>query len=390
MLRFPGGTIGNWYNWKKDYFEDIHPAAPDYARDAIRVKNEGRKYGYEDFVKLTRKYGIEPIIVVNMFTQTPDEAAEWFAQMKRTGFRVRYCELGNEVYFLGRTNRATASVAGYISVSKRFVRALRKVDPELKIAVCAARLDGLFEEWNNALARENYYDAVIHHEYIGPRDDIIRSSTVKRLLAGERAIDRTVREFRKVFGDRKLWITEWNLPNKAGKELRHTGLSALYLASRYLRMLDHDETLEVALTHVLCGALFGAFTISGDGTVTKSTDFAVWKLIGMATDGCEEMLDTTVTPSERANWSFQMSNARAFSGKNGIRILFVNKLPIKRRVNIIIDGKPWRGRGRLHIFSVQRLSQRPNIPFFTSGIRTAPFTAPYELPPYSINLIELQ
>lgn len=394
ILRFPGGTIGNWYDWRIDAFDGVPATAPGFARATLRLKREGRTYGFDGFVELTQISDIEPIIMVNILTQSAEDAVEWFAEMESEGLLVFYCELGNETYSPGQSNDATSTVEGYIAVTKRFAEALRAAYPELRIAVAAAPLgeriaSDKFKAWNEALAREDYYDAVVHHEYGGPGNDIFRARTVEALLGAEEAVDRTVQEFRKVFGQRPMWITEWNIGIRSMGTFGHTGLAGLHYAARYLRMLDHPDVIEVALLHQLYGRQFGPFAVSPDGSVTRWGDFPVWQLIAGATRNSHAILDTEISPCKHPTWAFQMSNARAFLGMDGIRVLLVNKLPIAKQVHLFVDGRAWTEGGTLATFGASRLGDKPRFGMDEPIIETRSFREVCHVPPYSVSVLTI-
>ncbi len=395
VLRFPGGTIGNWYQWRTDDFAG-HPAyAPAFARATQRFRAEGRRYGFEDYVALVRRYDIEPIIMVNILSQSPEDAAAWFAHMKQIKFSVRFCELGNEIYLRQQNNDSTKTVEGYIRVTRRFASALRAQDPNLRIAVVCAPLraagrSSKYAHWNRALAKERYYDAVVHHEYPGPRNDIFRRATIEQYLAGEAMIDETVAAFRKTFGRRPMWMTEWNMAIKGMPSFSHTGLHALFDASRWLRMVEHSETIRIACYHQIFSRMFSPFAEGRDGRPIKFGEFAVWRLVGDVTRECDDALATTITPSARAGWAFPMAAAKAFRGDEGLRLLLVNKLPIAKRVEIRIDGALWKGEGESRSFSVSRLSERRVAGLDESLLRVSSFRGAPIAPPYSVTEFILQ
>ncbi|MGH7425531.1 MAG: DUF7594 domain-containing protein, partial [Candidatus Methylomirabilales bacterium] len=69
LLRFPGGTSANFYDWQADrFFGDASghvPKVTDWNRNLDA--NRGGRYGLEDFFSLAREVGAEPMLVVNLY-----------------------------------------------------------------------------------------------------------------------------------------------------------------------------------------------------------------------------------------------------------------------------------------------------------------------------------
>ena len=394
-LRFPGGTVGNWYQWRADRFGGWPESTYGWVKAAMeRFAAQNRKYGYDAYARLVKQNAIEPVIMMNILSQQPADAVEWIAKMKRDGLRVRYVELGNENCFSGQQNEETRTVQGYIAVTKRFAQAIRAAHPDVRLAVCGGPCkDKWREKWNAPLSREDYYDAVVHHAYIGGQGGQIEESVdaaIETLLGAEQTIDRVVEQTRALYGSRPVWVTEWNLGLAAHQTWGGTGAAGLYYALSCLRMLDYPDVFEVAAAHQLVGGNFGVFELPEGKDTVKKIDAPVWTLVGMATRGCDTMLETSLTPADVEGWKFAPAKARAFGGKDGLRVLVVNKLPVAKKVELAIDGKAWSGRGVLSTFSVKSLSEKPTFKQNESPIRASSFIGVCRVPPFSVNLIALK
>lgn len=118
-FRFPGGG-STGYHWKlsKHEFEARFDTAP--------LSN------MENVLKFAEIAGAQMIIQVNVESGTPQEAAEWVEYMnKKSGHRVDYWEIGNEVY--GDWDKAYMSGEKYADVVKEYAAAMKAVDPAIKI-----------------------------------------------------------------------------------------------------------------------------------------------------------------------------------------------------------------------------------------------------------------
>ncbi len=138
MLRYPGGTWGDHYVWdhpEKSYF-------------AAKGNNENTIITPEQFVAMCRKCGAEPIFQANALvkgevssnwinpTKIEDirAGAQWTAAWVRqankvNGWKVKYWEIGNELWIMYRPEE-------YATIVREYSRAMKAVDPSIKIIAC--------------------------------------------------------------------------------------------------------------------------------------------------------------------------------------------------------------------------------------------------------------
>ena len=84
-LRFPGGTVGNFYHWEQSGFFESEMASTLNSKLNKRnkdnyVKLQERRDGkiaFDDFIELCNTLHITPIVVVNLWTGSPEESAGW-------------------------------------------------------------------------------------------------------------------------------------------------------------------------------------------------------------------------------------------------------------------------------------------------------------------------
>jgi alpha-L-arabinofuranosidase len=143
IIRWPGGCFASFYNWR----DGIGPRSSRNPRPDVfwggLVNNDA---GTPEFVQFCRLVNAEPFICVNVMTSTPEEAAEWVAYCnapatdrtgalrKRDGFEapfgVKYWELDNETY-------RKYDPLTYAEVCVEFGKAMKAIDPDIKLAMCA-------------------------------------------------------------------------------------------------------------------------------------------------------------------------------------------------------------------------------------------------------------
>ncbi len=224
-IRFPGGSWSQGYHWRDGVGPRAsRPPGTSYF-DGSPVAND---YGTGEHLELCRRLGAEATITVNFESGTPREAANWveyvngevpdqvppewtagswgggdvapagyFAWLRSVfghpePYGVRRWEVGNEVY-----DRWSGeySAAAYATRFLEFVRAMKAVDPTIRVAAVGyERADRPWREgddpWNRTVAAiaGGEMDALHVHTY-GPGTD---GRTIVLLTAGPVEVPVTV------------------------------------------------------------------------------------------------------------------------------------------------------------------------------------------------------
>lgn len=151
VMRFPGGTSSDTYDWKTN--TDV-------------LSGQRQASDFDQFMTMTGKAGSAPMITVNYGTgdtlgetRSPQEtgaqvAADWvrYANVQH-GYHVKYWEIGNEVYgndtynaywepdehcgstFPPASQPDTCGPAVYAQVAARYIAAMKAVDPTIQVGV---------------------------------------------------------------------------------------------------------------------------------------------------------------------------------------------------------------------------------------------------------------
>jgi len=147
-IRWPGGWFVSDYHWKDGI-------GPIDKRPAIlsRVWNTytNNDVGVDEYLRLCELLGSAPYIVVNVGTGTAAEAAElveyvnggpktkWGSVRARNGhpdpYHVRLWNIGNEEYL---PNLGATSGEGYANNFENYSKAMRAVDPSIKLVAVGA------------------------------------------------------------------------------------------------------------------------------------------------------------------------------------------------------------------------------------------------------------
>ena len=150
ILRWPGGNFASAYHWQDGLGpRDRRPVRADPAWGAL----EPNDVGTDEFIALCRALGAEPYLCVNAGTGTPEEAAAWVeycngpAESRYGALRaahghaepygVRYWGVGNEIY--GNWQCGHVDDETYARRYLEFARAMRAVDPEIRLVAVGAQ-----------------------------------------------------------------------------------------------------------------------------------------------------------------------------------------------------------------------------------------------------------
>lgn len=123
LLRFPGGSTTNEYDWRNN-----------------RNKRWGTNYGTNtsQFINVANQVGAEKIICVNYGSGTPEEARDWVQYANITlGGNVRYWAIGNECYGTWEydTKSFQHDADTYAQFTRDAMNLMKGVDPTIKVGV---------------------------------------------------------------------------------------------------------------------------------------------------------------------------------------------------------------------------------------------------------------
>jgi alpha-N-arabinofuranosidase len=190
LLRWPGGNFVSGYRWRPGVGPvDARPTLRNPAWESL----EYNLFGTDEFLAYCRLVGCEPMICLNAGDGTPQEAADWVEYCNGSvetpmgrlraenghpdPYGVRLWEIGNELD--GRHQVSWTTAGGYADRYGQFVRAMRAVDPTLRILACGSHVQ-ILTEWNCDLIAQCASDVttLTHHVLnggtVGERTDRVQ------------------------------------------------------------------------------------------------------------------------------------------------------------------------------------------------------------------------
>ena len=159
-LRFPGGSVGDEYDWQTNTLTDAN---------GIKASTS-----FDGFAHVATATGAQVFIVANYGSGTPQMAAEWVRYLNITkGYGFKYWEVGNETYGAWETDHQMRPNDPYTYAFRfrDYFAQMKAIDPSIKVgAVAIPGEDTVFV---------NYTD----HPAINPRTGQSHSGWTPVLLA---------------------------------------------------------------------------------------------------------------------------------------------------------------------------------------------------------------
>ncbi len=274
-LRFPGGTVGNFYHWdisgfRQDEMNSTLSTQLNRRNKANFTKLEKRRDGiisFDDFMEFCNDLDITPVVVVNLWTGNPEESAAWVRYTIEKGFKVNYWELGNE-YYLPHYVKKFRTAEIYLNEAKIHALAMKAVNPDIKISICATPVafhrEGFLikrvqRKWDEQLANysdpssTDWFDAFSVHVYAYKAVKNVEIDVMRRYIFGwiHYECEEAMSYYQQLFPDKEMWITEWNIANP-GNRVANTQLHAMYVGDFFLKLLSYPKITH-ANFHVLAG-----------------------------------------------------------------------------------------------------------------------------------------
>ena len=144
VLRFPGGSLSDFYHWSTATRSDGYPWDPTK---------------FSNFMHIATNAGVQAFITVNYGTGTPFEAAQWvgFANMtNHCGFK--YWEVGNECYGSWEADNYTNypyaphDAWTYAQQFSHYYTLMKAADPTIKIGMVATPGEDSYPSYSHSAA----------------------------------------------------------------------------------------------------------------------------------------------------------------------------------------------------------------------------------------------
>ncbi len=181
-MRYPGGNFASGYHW-------LDGVGPREKRPTLyepaSLSVEPNQVGTDEFMRLSRRMGWQPMLTVNLGTGTPEEARNWLEYCNRPAgskyadlrvsngqtepYGVQLWCLGNEMD--GPWQLGHVPAEQYAILAQQSARMMKYTDPNIELVVCGSSETGLptYLEWDRTvleyMGEEAEYIGL--HQYVG-------------------------------------------------------------------------------------------------------------------------------------------------------------------------------------------------------------------------------
>jgi hypothetical protein len=233
VIRYPGGSVGEYWDWRKGWYIDTNLNQQNSAL-ALPAEYRRAKYspsGLKQLKLLVDEAHCEVIFTLNMVTKDLDDQLEMLQNARGFGIPIKWVELGNEFNELGSHGRYKyPSPEIYGSTCRTWISALKKNFPAVRVAVIGGdkqfNPNSTDRNWDERVLNEaTNADAVVAHIYpLAAKvtdDDGINFESVANAFR----LSFQQQGFNNVSKD--IWITEFNIlwSSDKTKKLHHYALT---------------------------------------------------------------------------------------------------------------------------------------------------------------------
>ncbi|MCX5494826.1 alpha-N-arabinofuranosidase [Kaistia dalseonensis] len=308
ITRYPGGNFLSGYNWE----DGVGPSDQrPVRRDLAWFSTETNQFGTNEFMKWSKKAGIEPMFGVNLGTKGPDEARQFLEYCNHTGgsalsdlrkshgfekpHDIKFWCLGNEMDGPWQICHKTAEEYGRVALET--AKVMRWVDPTIQLAACGSSHRNMptYGSWEYQVLDHCYdeVDFISLHTYFNNNADSaseyfgvieLLDAFIKEVAAICDAVGAKRRSHKKIM----LSLDEWNVWYKTHKieHMRKPGWpeapplieevynaeDALIVGGALIAMLNNADRVKTACLAQLVNVIGPIMTETG-GAAWRQTIF---------------------------------------------------------------------------------------------------------------------
>lgn len=386
-MRFPAGTVGNFYDWKTDGFYGDEWTFLSPSRE--KAYKEGFRFDYLGFVQNVKNLNATTTLMFNVIKDDITTATDRFKSRINDSLDIVWIELGNENFFAEQSFGNVDTPEKYVSHTKAVTASLKAVDPLIKVAVNTDHHDYNDGSWNDILSQEDYYDGCVMHPYTKTGTFLLNKPALRTIYTAYGITKKRFEEHRSMFPNKPLVLSEWNILSD-GAPLNFA--QALGVADQFLAIVEGgDEGLVVqAGLHTFCHSEYYSEQTLYYGTTDNlyRTRLAViYEKIIEFFKGAE--LYNANSNSAEVFDGVPGVQCRAIVDGDFIKIFAVNKLPIDAPLSVSLDGKTVTGEYSMEYFTEPMVGDSTGYSLEANPWKTGGGTGNVAIPASSIAVVRI-
>ena len=364
MVRYPGGNFVSCFDWTDSIGpKESRPRRMDYAWASI----ETNEFGLDEFVDWARKAGVEPMMAVNLGTDSIRSAGYLVEYCNHPGgtywsdlriknghpepYNIKYWCLGNEME--GSWQAGHLNAEDYAKKALEAAKIMRWVDPNIKLIASGSSYEMLpsYLDWDRTILTELYdhIDYISTHAYYMNKNNCVGTTDY---LASYKQLDthlkatQTALDFVQAKTAKKktvqICLDEWNVWNFSDivfnkmedllgmttfkmtsaepwevapsiLEESYSLLDALTLGGLAITLLQHVDRVKIACLAQLVNVIAPITTRKNGGILKQST---YYPFLLMSRYGRGEVVKSTVQAAEYESMYGSLSIVEAVTVHN--------------------------------------------------------------------------
>ena len=349
-MRFPAGTVGNFYNHTTDGF--YNDQYGQLNSSAVKGYSSGFTFGYTGYKDLCIANSASSTLMFNVISDNVATAKTRLQNRLNDGLNVEWIEMGNENYYSGQNYGNVTSLANYISHTKSLTQGLKLIKSDINTAINIDHDNYTAGSWNETLSHETYFDATVMHPYVSTNTFLLNDLSAYKMLSAYKITKERFTEYQHHFGSTPLICTEWNILSN-GSPVNF--IQTLSIADMFFALEEGnvDGIVKQAGIHMLYHSdSYGEATLSyynGSKMVLTANGIAYSSMFRNFKD---KNVYNGNSSSEDLITGLPSVNAKAVDHGDSIKIYAVNKLPIDAPLELSINGKTYDGIHKVTSFHI--------------------------------------
>jgi hypothetical protein len=290
LIRFPGGTVANYWDWQNGWFMNDIDLPKDFSQR--KPLNES----LEDFANAMKYIDAKPVFDLNILNSDVKTQEQFLMKAKSLQLPIQFIELGNEFYLSDKNYVQKFSDGNqYGLIMNDWMDSLKKIFPEAKYAIVGNGTQNVGKvsfhskrrnDWNEDLLSSEkradvitfhfYYDQVLTDQdlnnqiinfrakqkidsiYSSPENNF--SNSISNLFSNEQTlINLSTQKISQLPSNLNVWITESNTTDRDNSmRLNGTWLQGLYVSNLFTQIIMQPRVQMLLFHQASSTANFGA------------------------------------------------------------------------------------------------------------------------------------
>jgi len=394
-LRFPGGTVANFYDWTTDDFMDN--TISTYNGTANTGRQDAKKFGYPGYADVCKTLGGNSTLLMNVMS---DDVATSQARLQSRlddGLDVKYIEMGNENYFPDQAYGQVCDTSylygnnngdytdEYIAFTKDLYTGLKAIHPDALIAVNTHDV-----HWDTPLAADPFFDACVMHNYIFPDAFMMNQFAAAEMMQAYRTTQSRLTNYVSKFGtDKPILMSEWGILSGCPASFTQVMSAADDFLS--IEKGAHEGIVAQAGIHML---YHGDFIGEGSLIMHNGTEIRINPIGVMYSKLYEVFLDHKVydaySTATEVDPGLYGTYVKAIDAGDSVLVYVVNKLPVDAPLNLTFDRTPYSGDFKREVYQDDMTDVPGNFSLTENPWVTTNGTGAASIPAESITIYTIQ